>query len=223
MTCRRKIHILTCRPSPPLRYARLSANTTHRSSLVTQPVNCYVSSGFTLIKTCRHHTSSKLVVIYVFDPRHRGIMDIWLVSCINVIDSNLHFNGFVRIEHVRLERNHFTVRVPQRWNVWHMVATALEWKTCQKKNKCMNKNCEIYKEGIIWILCGGNFQFYQVILCNLLSQAQETHILPENLYEINVMLYFKPGEKMRNDVLFQKVTQAYSEKRNPSAPIRSRT
>ena len=26
-----------------------------------------------------------------------------------------------------------------------------------------------------------------------------------------------------NDVLFQKVTQAYSEKRNPSAPIRSRT
>ena len=26
-----------------------------------------------------------------------------------------------------------------------------------------------------------------------------------------------------NDVLFQKVTRAYSEKRNPSAPIRSRT
>ena len=26
-----------------------------------------------------------------------------------------------------------------------------------------------------------------------------------------------------NDVLFSKVTQAYSEKRNPSAPIRSRT
>ena len=26
-----------------------------------------------------------------------------------------------------------------------------------------------------------------------------------------------------NDVLFRKVTQAYSEKRNPSAPIKSRT
>ena len=32
----------------------------------------------------------------------------------------------------------------------------------------------------------------------------------------------KKDSKIENDVLFQKVTQAYSEK-NPSAPIRSRT
>ena len=39
---------------------------------------------------------------------------------------------------------------------------------------------------------------------------------------INVMGYFKPGKLIRNDVLF-KVTQTYSEKGNPSAPIRSGT
>ena len=59
-------------------------------------------------------------------------MDIGLVRGTNVIDSNLHFNGFVRIEHVRLETNYFAVGVPHRWNVRHVATTTLKWKSCKK-------------------------------------------------------------------------------------------
>ena len=41
-------------------------------------------------------------------------------------------------------------------------------------------------------------------------------MVPESVFPLH-------NSKTKNDVLFQKVTQAYSEKRNPSAPIRSRT
>ena len=42
--------------------------------------------------------------------------------------------------------------------------------------------------------------------------------------EINVMVYFLSLVNMNeNDVFFQSVTQAYSEKENPSSPIRSRS
>jgi len=55
-------------------------------------------------------------------------MDIRAVTGIDVIDSNLHFNGFVRIENIRLKTNYFTMRVAQGWNVWHVATTALKWK-----------------------------------------------------------------------------------------------
>ena len=59
-------------------------------------------------------------------------MDIGPVRSTNVIDSNLHFNGFVRIENVKLETNYFAVGVTQRWNVRHVATTALKWKSCKK-------------------------------------------------------------------------------------------
>ena len=130
-----KINSLTSRPSPPLWYAHLSTDTTNWSSLVTHPVNGYVSTRFAFVETGCHHTSSELMVIYVFNPRNWGIMDKGLVTGVNMIDSNLHFNGFVRIKHVRLETDYFTMGVPQWWNVWHVTTTALKWKSCYKDTK----------------------------------------------------------------------------------------
>ena len=128
ITYRGKIHSLTSRTSPPLRYAHLSSNPTHRSSLVTYPVYCHVSTGFALVKTCRHHARSESTVIDIFNPRHSGIMDMRHVTCVHVIDSNLDFNGFVRIENERFKRNYFAVGVPQGWDMWHVATPSLEWK-----------------------------------------------------------------------------------------------
>ena len=113
ITYRGKIHSLTSRSSPPLRYAHLSTEATNWSPLITHPVNCHVSTRFAFVETGCHHTGSKLMVIYVFNPRNCSIMDKGLVAGVNVIDSNLHFNGFVRVENVRLETDYFTMGVPQ--------------------------------------------------------------------------------------------------------------
>ncbi len=130
-----KIHSFTSRPSPPLWYPYIASNTTHRSPLVRHPINCHVSMWLSLVKACRHHTRSKLFVTDIFNPRHGGFMHIWLVTGIDMIDGDLHFNGFVGIEHVRLETDCFAMRVPQWWNMWHMTATSLEWKSLNQNRK----------------------------------------------------------------------------------------
>ena len=56
-------------------------------------------------------------------------MDIGFVTGINMIDSDLQFNGFVRIKHKRLETNYLTMRISQRWNMGQVKATTLERKS----------------------------------------------------------------------------------------------
>ena len=46
----------------------------------------------------------------VFNPRHSSIVDVIHVPCSDVIDSYLHLNGFIRVEHKWSETNYFTVR-----------------------------------------------------------------------------------------------------------------
>ena len=129
ITNRWKMYSLTSRASPPLRYTHFAADTTHWSSLVRYPIYCHVSCRLPLVKSCRHHARSELMIINIFNPRHGCIVDVRLVVGIDVIDSYLHWNGFVWIEHVGSETNHFTVRVSQRRNMRHMTAATLKWES----------------------------------------------------------------------------------------------
>ena len=96
---RRKIHCLACCPSPPLWHAHLSSDPTHWGSLISYPVYGHISTWLALVKTRRHHASSKLFDTHIFNPRHSSIVDIVHVPGINVINSYLHLDGFVGIEH----------------------------------------------------------------------------------------------------------------------------
>lgn len=129
ITYRWKIHSLTSRSSPPLWHAHLPGNATHRCTLICHPINCHVSIWLSLIVACCHHTRSESFVIHILNPRHCGVVYIWFVSGIDMIDSDLHFNGFVRIEHIRLESYCFTVWVPQWWNMRHVTTSSLERKS----------------------------------------------------------------------------------------------
>ena len=130
-----KVHGYTSRSSPPLWYPFFACQPTDRSSLIRHPINRDVCARFSLIETCCHDTSGEFIVIGVLNPWHCCIMYIRLVTGVNVIDSDLNFNGFVRIEHVRLQMDHYTVRISQCWNVRHVLATALEWKNWKKKRE----------------------------------------------------------------------------------------
>ena len=131
-TYRWKIDRFTGGSSPPLWYPHFPGNTTHWSPLVRHPINCHVRFWFPLIVPCRHHTRSESIIIDIFDPGHCGIMNIWLVTGADMIDSNLNFKCFVRIKHIRLEANDFTMRISQWRNVWHVTATSLERKSFKK-------------------------------------------------------------------------------------------
>ena len=130
-----KVHGYTSRSSPPLWYPFFACQPTDRSSLIRHPINRDVCARFSLIETCCHDTSGEFIVIGVLNPWHCCIMYIRLVTGVNVIDSDLNFNGFVRIEHVRFQMDHYTVRISQCWNVRHVLATALEWKNWKKKGR----------------------------------------------------------------------------------------
>ena len=52
-------------------------------------------------------------------------MDIRLITGIQMIDSYLSFNGFVRIECKGLQTNILTKLVPQGGNVWHAETATL--------------------------------------------------------------------------------------------------
>ena len=108
---RGKIHCLACRSSPPLWHAYLSSDPTHWGSLISYPVYGHISTWLALIETSRHYTRSELLVGHIFNPWHSSIVDIGLVTGIDVIDSNLHLDGFVGVEHKRSETNNLTVRV----------------------------------------------------------------------------------------------------------------
>ena len=108
---RGKIHCLACCSSPPLWYAHLSSDPTHWGSLISYPVYGHISTWLALIETSRHYTRSELLVGHIFNPWHSSIVDIGLVTGIDVIDSNLHLDGFVGVEHKWSETNNLTVRV----------------------------------------------------------------------------------------------------------------
>ena len=130
----RKVHRYTSRSSPPLWYPFFACQSTHWSSLIRHPINCDVCIRFSLIETCCHDTSGESIVVGVLNPWHCRIVYIRLVTGVDVIDSDLNFNGFVRIEYERLQMDHYTMRISQCWNVRHVLATMLEWKNW-KKNK----------------------------------------------------------------------------------------
>ena len=96
-----KVHGYTSRSSPPLWYPFFACQPTDRSSLIRHPIHRDVCARFSLIETCCHDTSGESIVIGVLNPWHCCIVYIRLVTGVNVIDSDLNFNGFVRIEHVR--------------------------------------------------------------------------------------------------------------------------
>ena len=129
----RKVHGYTSRSSPPLWYPFFACQPTHWSSLIRHPINGDVCVRFSLIETCCHDTSGKSIVVGVLNPWHCRIVYIRLVTGVDVIDSDLNFNWFVRIEYVRLQMDHYTVRISQCWNVRHVLATMLEWKNWKKK------------------------------------------------------------------------------------------
>ena len=131
----RKVHRYTSRSSPPLWYPFFACQSTHWSSLIRHPINCDVCIGFSLIETCCHDTSGESIVVGVLNPWHCRIVYIRLVTGVDVIDSDLNFNGFVRIEYERLQMDHYTMRISQFWNVRHVLATMLEWKKLKKKIK----------------------------------------------------------------------------------------
>ena len=130
-----KVHRYTSRSSPPLWYPFFACQPTDRSSLIRHPINRDVCVRFSLIETCCHDTSGESIVVGVLNPWHCRIVYIRLVTGVDVIDSDLNFNWFVRIEYVRLQMDHYTVRISQCWNVRHVLATMLEWKNWKKKNK----------------------------------------------------------------------------------------
>ena len=128
---RRKIHSLACCPSPPLWHAQLSSDPTHWGSLISYPVYGHISTWLALVIPCRHHARSELFVGHIFNPRHGGVMDIVHITGIDVIDSYLHLNGFVRIEHKWSETNYLTMRVSEGWYVRHVTPVTLKWESCQ--------------------------------------------------------------------------------------------
>ena len=121
--------------SPPLWYPFFACQPTDRGSLIRHPINRDVCVRFSLIETWCHDTSGESIVIGVLNPWHCCIVYKRLVTGVNVIDSDLNFNGFVRIEHVRLQMDHFTGEYPGvgMWGMcwrprWH-------GKTGKKKKK----------------------------------------------------------------------------------------
>ena len=146
---RRKIHSLACCPSPPLWHARLSSDPTHWGSLISYPVYGHIRTWLALVIPCRHHARSELFVGHIFNPRHSGVMDIVHVTGIDMIDSYLHLNGFVRIEHKWSETNYLTMRVSEGWYVRHMTPITLKWESYKVKQKaiwlCFSLNYLIYR------------------------------------------------------------------------------
>ena len=146
---RRKIHCLACCSSPPLWHAHLSRDPTHWGSLISHPVYGHISTWRALVIPCRHHARSELFVGHIFNPRHSSIMDIIHITGIDVIDSYLHLNGFVRIEHKWSETNYFTMRVSKGWYVRHVTPVTLKWEPCQVKLtakwSCFSLNHMIYR------------------------------------------------------------------------------
>ena len=146
---RRKIYCLACCPSPPLWHAHLSSDPTHWGSLISYPVYGHISSWLTLVIPCRHHACSESFVGHIFNPRHSGVMDIVHITGIDVINSYLHLNGFVRIEHKWSETNYFTMRVSKGWYVRHVTPVTLKWESCQVKQTakwlCFSLNYLIYR------------------------------------------------------------------------------
>ena len=94
-----------------------------------------------LVETSRHHARSELFVGHIFNPRHSSIVDVIRVPCIDVIDSYLHLNGFIRVEHKWSETNYFTVRVSQGRYMRHVTPVTLKWEPCkvEQKRKCKEK------------------------------------------------------------------------------------
>ena len=79
---------------------------------------------------------------YIFNPRHSSIVDICHVTGIDVVDSYLYLDRFVRIEYKCSKTNSFTMRVSQRWYVRYMKSTALKWKACQIAKEIKNKKTQ---------------------------------------------------------------------------------
>ena len=138
---RRKTHCLACCSSPPLWHAYLSTDPTFWGSLISYPVYGHISTGPALVETSRHHARSELFVGHIFNPRHSSIVDVIHVPCIDVIDSYLHLNGFIRVEHKWSETNYFTVRVSQGRYMRHVTPVTLKWEPCKvvQKRKCKEK------------------------------------------------------------------------------------
>ena len=122
---RRKIDSLAGRPSPPLWNALYSRYPTHGSALVSQPVYRHVRIRHSLVKSCCHYARGKFIGIDILNPRYRGIMDVRLITGIQMIDSYLSFNGFVRIEYKGLQTNNLTKWIPQGGNVRHAATATL--------------------------------------------------------------------------------------------------
>ena len=124
-----KSHGCASRPCPPLWHAQLTSHATHWSTLICNPINCLVSIRLPFAISSCYRTGSESVVIHIFNPWYCRVMDIGFVTGIHMIYSYLHFNGFVRIKHKRLETNYFTMRITQRWNMGHVKATTLKRKS----------------------------------------------------------------------------------------------
>ena len=124
-----KSHGCASRPCPPLWHAQFTSHATHWSTLIRNPINCPVSTRLPFAISSCHRTGSESVVIHIFNPWYCRVMDIGFVTGIHMIYSYLHFNGFVRIKHKRLETNYFTMRITQRWNMGHVKATTLKRKS----------------------------------------------------------------------------------------------
>ena len=124
-----KSHDCASRPCPPLWHAQFTSHATHWSTLIRNPINCPVSIRLPFAISSCHRTGSESVVIHIFNPWYCRVMDIGFVPGIHMIYSYLHFKGFVRIKHKRLETNYFTMRITQRWNMGHVKATTLKRKS----------------------------------------------------------------------------------------------
>ena len=124
-----KSHGCASRPCPPLWHAQFTSHATHWSTLIRNPINCPVSTRLPFALSSCHRIGSESVVIHIFNPWYCRVMHIGFVTGIHTIYSYLHFNGFVRIKHKRLETNYFTMRITQRWNMGHVKATTLKRKS----------------------------------------------------------------------------------------------
>ena len=92
-------------------------------------------------------------------------MDIVHITGIDVIDSYLHLNGFVRIEHKWSETNYFTMRVSEGWYVRHVTPVTLKWESCQVKQTAK------------WLCFSLNYLIYDLSECLIIIIIKKTKII----------------------------------------------
>ena len=92
-------------------------------------------------------------------------MDIVHITGIDVIDSYLHLNGFVRIEHKWSETNYFTMRVSEGWYVRYVTPVTLKWESCQVKQTAK------------WLCFSLNYLIYDLSECLIIIIVKKTKII----------------------------------------------